>query len=64
MLTEHAVVFDTNDVVRVLGIVLLQVQQDLELHACLVLEFLLVSDDLDGDDLARLVIHALQGLPK
>ena len=62
MLAEHAVVFDANDVVRVLRIVLLQVQQNLELHACLMLEFLLVSDDLDGYDLACLVIHALQGL--
>ena len=39
-------------------------QQDLELNTCLVLEFLLVPDDLDGDDLTSLMINALQGLAK
>jgi hypothetical protein len=64
VLPEHAVVFDSNNVVRVLGIVLFQMQQNLEFYTCLMLELLLVPDDLDCDDFARLVIDAFEGLSK
>lgn len=62
MLPEHAVVFDSDDVVRVIRVILFQVEQDLQLDPGLVLEFLLVPDDFDGHDLAGLVVDALQGL--
>lgn len=64
MLSEHAIVFNSNDVVCVLRVVLFKMQQDLELYSGLVLELLLVADDLDGYDLASLVVHTLQGLPE
>lgn len=64
MLPKHAVIFDTNDVVGVFWIILLQVQQNFELNTSLMLELLFVSDDLDCNDLASLVIDALQSLSK
>ena len=64
MLPEHAVVFDPNDIVCVLRVIFLEVQQYLELYASLMLELLLVPDDLDCDDFARLVIDTFEGLSK
>ena len=64
MLPKHAVIFDTNDVVGVFWIIVLQVQQNFELNTSLMLELLFVSDDLDCNDLASLVIDALQSLSK
>ena len=64
MLSEHAVIFDPDHVVLVVLIVEVEVLQDLEFHASLVLELFLVSDDLDGDHLLGFVVHAFDGLPK
>ena len=64
MAPEHAVVLDADDVVRVFGIVLAQVQQDLQFDSSLMLELLLVANDLDGHDFASLVILALESLSK
>lgn len=64
MLPEHAVVLDPNDVVCIFGVVLFQVQKDLKLYSCLMLELLFVPDDLDGNNFASFVIHTLESLPK
>ena len=56
---EVAVILYANDVVLVVRVFCLQVLHYVQLHGGLVRIFLLVSDDLDGDGLLRLVIVAL-----
>lgn len=62
VLSEYQVVEHPDDVVLVLLVVVVQVLQDLQLHACLVLEFLLVPDDFNGHHFVGLVVKALQSL--
>ena len=64
MLAEHHEVLDADDVVLVVAIVMVQVLEDAQLHASLVLELLLVADDLDRDGLASLVVQAFDCLPE
>lgn len=64
MLPEHAVVFDPNDVVGIIWVVLFEMQQYFQLDASLVLELLFISDDLQGNDFFGLVVDALECLPK
>lgn len=64
MLAEHAVVFDSYNVVRVIWVVVTQVKQDLEFYSSLMLELLLVSNDLDCDCFSSFVINAFQCLTK
>ena len=64
MLAEHGVCLDLDDVASVVGVVVLEVLEDLEFYASLVLELLLVSDDFDGYDLTVRVVYAFQGLSK
>jgi hypothetical protein len=45
MLSEDKVVIYADDVVLVMLVVVVQVLKDPQLHSCLVLEFLFVSDD-------------------
>lgn len=62
MLAEDAVVVDPDDVVLVVFVVEVEVLQNLQLHAGLVLELLLVPDDFNGHHLLSLVVQALDGL--
>jgi hypothetical protein len=62
MLPENNIIFYTNDVESVVGIKLLKMHQDLELHACLMLETFLVSNQLNSDMLFRLVVKAFNSL--
>ena len=62
VLPEHHVVLDANDVEGIIGVILLQVHEDLEFYSCLVLETLLVSDELNRDMLLGLVVEAFDGL--
>lgn len=59
MLPKDHIVLHVDDVHRVIGIVLLQELQDLELHARLVVVLLLVLNDLKRDELLALVVKAL-----
>ena len=59
MLPKDHIVLHVNDVHRVIGIVLLQELQDLELHASLIVVLLLVLNDLKRDELLALVVKAL-----
>ena len=61
---EGAVVQDLDDVVRVVGVLVLQVLQDFEFHSSLVLVPLLVLDDLHRHHLLCLVVQALESLSK
>ena len=56
MAAEDAVVLDSDDVIGVLGIVVPQMKQDLELHTSLMFEFLLVPNNLECNNLSGLVI--------
>mmetsp|Transcript_13259 Transcript_13259/g.20748 ORF Transcript_13259/g.20748 Transcript_13259/m.20748 type:complete len:200 (-) Transcript_13259:3777-4376(-) len=62
MLSEDEVVIHSDHVVLILLVMLVQVFQDLQFHTCLILELLLVSNDLDGDGRASLVVMALHCL--
>lgn len=62
MLPEVGIVFDSNDVVCVVRVIFFQMQQDLQLHSCLVLKLLLVPNDLDCYNLMSFVIVALDCL--
>lgn len=62
MLPEDYIVLDSYDIVSVVRIALFQMHEYLELHAGLMLEALLVSDELYGHQFLRLVIEALECL--
>ena len=64
MVSEDAVVFDLNNIVLVVWVMLLQMLQNSQLHSCLMLVSLFILDDLDCYDLACLVVKALNGLSK
>ena len=64
MLSKHAIILDSNNIVGVIWIIFLQMKQDLKLDSSLMLEFLLVSDDLNGNDLPCLMVNALECLSK
>ena len=64
VLSEHAVVLDSNDVVRVFRVILLQMKQDFQFDSGLVLELLLVSNHLDCYDLSGLMVFAFECLTK
>ena len=55
-------VLDANDVVGVVSVVVAQMQQDLQLHPCLMLELLFVPDDLDCDVFSCFMVECLQRL--
>ena len=57
MLSEVAVVFNLNDIVRIFWILVLKVLQDAQLNTRLMLVPLLVLDDLDCHYLVGLVIE-------
>lgn len=59
---EDLVVDDSDDVVVIVLVSVLEVLQDPELHAGLVLEPLFVANDFDGDHLLLFVVEALQRL--
>ena len=64
MLSEHAVVLDSDDVVGVIWIVVSQMNQNLKFNSSLVLELLLVSNDFDSHSLSSFVIDTFQCLPE
>ena len=59
MVTEHAVILDLNDVVLIVWVLFLEMLQDAEFNAGLMLIALFVFDNLESDNLASLVIKAL-----
>ena len=59
-----AVVFDSDDVVGVVWVVVAQVKQDFKLNSGLMLELFLVSYYLDRHNFFGFVVEALQGLSK
>lgn len=64
MLSEHTVVFHSNYIVLIILVVMVQILQYLQFDSCLVLKFLLVSNDLDGNFFLSFVIQALDCLAK
>lgn len=64
MLPEHAVIFYADDVVCVLGVVISQVLQNLQLDLSLVLKSLFVPNNFYSHDFAGLVVHAPKCLPE
>ena len=64
VIAEHAVVLDLDYVVLVVGVLLLQVLQDAQLNARLVLVTLFVLDDFYRDDFVGFVVQALESLAK
>jgi len=64
MVPENAMIFDLDDVILILRVLLLEVLEDAKLDTCLVLVSLLVFDDFDGNNLACFVVQALQSLAK
>ena len=64
MLAEHTIIFDPNNIILVVLVMVVQIFENLQLNSCLVLEFFLISDDLDSHHLLSLVIEALDSLSK
>jgi hypothetical protein len=62
VLPENRVILDANDVIHILGVVISQIRQDVELHTCLVMEALFIPDYLHGHMLVGLVVEAFQSL--
>jgi hypothetical protein len=64
MLAEDHVVVQVDHIHDVLGVVLFQILQNLELNPCLVVVLLLVLDHLHGHFAASFVVNALEGRSK
>lgn len=64
MLSKHAVVFDPNDIICIVRVVFFQMKQDFKFDSGLVLEFLLVSDNLESHNLFGLMIDTFESLSK
>ena len=64
MLTEDCIVFDSNDIVRILWIMFLEIRKNVQLNTCLMVKPLLVSDDFYGHKLVGFVVVAFQSLTK
>ena len=64
MVSEHKSLFDSNDVVVILRIVVSKMCQHIYLNISLIIEFLLVSNYLQSHILFSLMIKAFQSLPK
>ena len=62
MFPEEKTVFNPNNIVLVILIVVFQVLQNLQFHLSLVLELFLVPDNLECDSLACFMIVALNSL--
>lgn len=62
MLSEDQIVLHADDIVLVAGVSTVQEFEDFQLHARLILEFLLVSDDFDGAYLLVTMVEALDSL--
>ena len=59
MLAEDRVIEHPDNIVFIILIFLLEVPEQVQLYAGLVLESLLISDDFDGNDHLQLMIEAL-----
>jgi hypothetical protein len=64
MMSEHAVVFDSNNVICIILVILFQMKKNLELNSSLMLILLIVPDDLDRYCLSSFVVQAFQSLSK
>ena len=64
MSPEYLVVNYSNDIVIIVLVAVLQIFKYPKLHARLILEPLLVSNDFDRDQLLLFVVKALQSLTK
>lgn len=64
MLSENAIVFDSDNVMLIEFIIVIEEFQNLEFHAGLVLELLLISYYLYGTLLSSLMIKTFQCLAK
>jgi hypothetical protein len=64
MFSEVAAILDLNNVVRVFGVLVLQMLQNLQLYSGLMLKLLFASNDFDCYDFSSKVILAFQRLPK
>jgi len=64
MLSEHAVIFNPDDVVGVIWVVFFEMEQDFQLHTGLMLELLFVPDDLNSHYFSGFMINTLQCLSK
>ena len=64
MLPEHHEVLDSNDIVLVVPVMVVEILEDSQLHTSLILELLLIANDFDSDTLVGLVIKTLDSLTK
>lgn len=62
MLPEYSVVFNSNDIVDIVWIVLLQKHEYFKLNTCLMMESFFVPYDLHSHELIGLVVVTFQGL--
>ena len=64
MLSEDVIVVNPDDIVLVMRVIVVQELKNLQLHSSLVLELLFVSDNFDSNQIACLMIKALDSLSK
>ena len=64
MLSENSIIVNSNDIVHIVFIVIVEVLENAQLDACLVLELFLVANDLYRNFLLVLVIITLDSLAK
>ena len=64
MLTEDKIVKNSDDVILVMWIVVVEEFKNLKFHSSLVLKFLFISNDLQSNKITSLMIQALDSLAK
>ena len=64
MFPKDHIVFDSNYIVLIVSIMVIQILEDAQFHTSLVLKLLLVSDYLDSNLLFSFVIEAFDRLAK
>lgn len=64
MFPKYRVILDSDNIVNVIRIILLQVHKDLKLYSSLMVESFFVSDYLHSNELVSFIVIALNSLTK
>ena len=64
MLSKDHIIFDSNNIIHIIFVMVIQILQNSELYSGLILKLFLIADDFDGDLLVCLMVKALNGLAK
>ena len=64
MVSEHAIIFNSDNIIGVIDIIIPQMQKNFQFNPSLMLELLLISDDFYCNDFLGFVVETFQRLSK